>query len=128
MLKPSSGILLVLAAAVMWSTGGLVIKSVPADGTVMAATRCLIAGLMLAPFLRRRRVRWSWQVAALLLAYPLMSVCFVLANKWTTAMNAVAIQYAAPLWIFLAQAGLRIIAPTPRRPARRILIDLGIGL
>jgi drug/metabolite transporter (DMT)-like permease len=126
--KPRAGALFVVLAALLWSTGGAAIKYVEADGTVVAATRCLIAGLTFLPFARLSRVRFSWKLVALLLSYPLMSACFVLANKWTTAMNAVAIQYTAPLWIFLAEVIFRVIKPTPRRAAPMLLAAAGITL
>jgi drug/metabolite transporter (DMT)-like permease len=123
-----SGILLVLAAALLWSTGGLAIKGVPLSGPVVAATRCLIAGLALLPLVRLGQVRWSRQVIALLLCYPLMSASFVMANKWTTAANAVAIQYTAPLWIFAVGAAQGKIKLSVRRIAAMVPIALGIVL
>jgi drug/metabolite transporter (DMT)-like permease len=127
-MTPASGVLLVLAAALLWSTGGLGIKWVPLPGPVVAAVRCLIAGLVFAPFIRPGRVRWSWTVVALLLCYPLMSVSFVMANKWTTAANAIAIQYTAPLWIFAFSIFTGRTRPTARRTAPMVLIAAGIAL
>ncbi|HUT52037.1 MAG TPA: EamA family transporter [bacterium] len=124
----SSGTWLVILAALLWSTGGAAIKYVDADGAVVAAARCLIAGLVFLPFIRPGRVRFSWKLLALMLCYPLMSASFVIATKWTTAMNAVAIQYTAPLWIFLALAAAGTIRPTARRAAPMVLAAFGIIL
>jgi drug/metabolite transporter (DMT)-like permease len=124
----NAGVWLVLTAALLWSTGGLAIKGVAVDGPVVAATRCLIAGLVLVPLLRPGRVKFSGTVMALLLVYPLMSVSFVMANKWTTAANAVAIQYTAPLWIFAVEAGLGVVKVSLRRVAAMVPIAAGIAL
>lgn len=98
------GELTVLAAALIWSTGGLAIKFVPLEGVTLAATRGFIAGLCFLPFLRPGRVERSWRLLGLLASYGLMNVTFVTATKLTAAGNAVALQYTAPLWIFAVQA------------------------
>lgn len=106
--------LLVLAAAVMWSTGGLGIKHLPAcDALAIAGLRALVAALVmgvalariasgerLVAMLRRRRV---WLGAA---SYALMVVCFVLAAKLGTAANAILIQYTAPIYVALVSPAL----------------------
>jgi drug/metabolite transporter (DMT)-like permease len=123
-----SGTWLVLAAALLWSTGGAAIKFVEADGVVVAAVRGLIAGLVFLPFIKPRRIRLSWNLVGLLFSYSLMNVSFVTATKWTTAANAIAIQYTAPFWIFVAQATMGWIRPDFRRTAPMIVIATGIML
>jgi len=127
-MKKISGTWLVVLAALLWSTGGVAIKYVEADGLVVAAARCLAAGLTFLPLVRLNKVRFSWKLIALLLAYPLMSASYVMANKWTTTANAVALQYTAPLWIFAVSAGLGLIRPTLRGLAPMALIAAGLGL
>jgi drug/metabolite transporter (DMT)-like permease len=123
-----SGTWLVLAAALLWSTGGVAIKYVEADGVVVAAMRGLIAALVFLPFIKPRQVRFSWKLIGLLFSYSLMNVSFVTATKWTSAANAIAIQYTAPLWIFVAQAVMGWIRPDFRRTAPMLLIAVGIML
>jgi drug/metabolite transporter (DMT)-like permease len=74
------------------------------------------------------RRRFSWKLALLLAAYPVMTTSFVLANKWTTAANAVAIQYTAPLWIFAGAAVLGSIRLSWRRLLPMAVIAAGIVL
>jgi drug/metabolite transporter (DMT)-like permease len=57
-----------------------------------------------------------------------MSTCFVIANKWTTAANAIAIQYTSPLWIFAAGLAFGRLVLTWRRAAPMVVIAGGIAL
>lgn len=112
----------------MWSTGGVFIKYVPADPLFIAAMRAAIAGLVFLPFIRPKSLKLSWALLGLLASYSLMNATFVTATKWTTAANAIALQYTAPLWIFAAQVTLRILKPTPRRMMPMLLVVGGIVL
>lgn len=122
-----ASLLLVVAAALIWSTGGFFIKYIPLEPALIASSRAFIAGLTLLPFLRPSKLKATWQVPALLLSYVVMSTCFVIANKWTTAANAIAIQYTMPLWIFAFGLAAGSVAPTLRRFAPMIAIALGIA-
>jgi drug/metabolite transporter (DMT)-like permease len=102
------GVALVLAAAVLWSTGGVGIKSVDSPPMAVAGWRGLFALPVLASMalLRVRRSGdaawlplrkpWAWMGAA---SYALMVICFVVATKWTTAANAIFIQYTSPVYV-----------------------------
>ena len=119
---------MVVAAALLWSTGGFFIKYIPLEPALIASVRAAIAGLTLLPFLRPRRLRRTWQVPALLVSYVVMSTSFVIANKWTTAANAIAIQYTSPLWIFAAGLAFGRLVLTWRRAAPMAVIAGGIAL
>jgi drug/metabolite transporter (DMT)-like permease len=106
----SLGRWLVLAAALLWSLGGLGIKLVQADGLAIAGFRCLFALpvilLWVATFSppQRRGIFSAFSsvnvwVAAI--GYAVTVSCFALANKWTFAANAILIQYSAPIWVAL---------------------------
>jgi drug/metabolite transporter (DMT)-like permease len=100
------GILLLLAAAVLWSANGVFIKTLSAagvDGWAIAAGRSLSAAIFLTPWaLRHRRAavdaRW---LALTVLMFTLMSLTFVTATTLTSAANAIILQYTAPAWVFL---------------------------
>ncbi|MEE3327972.1 MAG: DMT family transporter [Myxococcota bacterium] len=93
--------LLILGAALLFSTGGLAIKATSLDAWQVAGLRsgiaCVILALAFPASLRRIR-RDTWLVAS---AYAATLLLFTLANKNTTAGNAIFIQNAAPLWILL---------------------------
>lgn len=103
---------LVLLAALLWSSGGLGVKSIPPSvpSLALAGYRSLFAGpvlalgavaearrqkLPLAPSFRRPYV---WGAA---IAYAVMVVCFVAAAKLTTAANAILLQYTCPIYVAL---------------------------
>ncbi len=97
------GAAFILAAAVLWSTGGLGIKSLALSPLTTAGWRSVFAlpVLLLAagwqgeglPRLRRGPI----SVTALFYALTLM--LFVSATRLTTAANAILLQYTSPLWV-----------------------------
>jgi len=101
----------VLAAAVLWSTGGLGIKSVDLPPLALAGWRGAFALPVLAAMVvvRARAAgglhvrtlaasRWVWLGAA---SYAVMVICFVAATKLTTAADAIFIQYTSPVYVAL---------------------------
>jgi len=96
------GRLLVLSAALLWSTGGLFIKLVPLDAFGVVAWRSGITFLFLLAALRLPPARWRKASAPTVVVYALMILTFVSATKMTTAANAIFLQYTGPLWVLLA--------------------------
>lgn len=93
--------LLLLAAALLWSTAGAAMKLCQLSGWQIAGGRSLVAGLFLYLFVREARrppTRAVWVTA---LAYAATVSLFAVANKLTTAANAIFIQSTAPLWVVL---------------------------
>ncbi len=90
-----------VAAAVLFSTGGAAIKATQLTAWQIASFRSGIAGavvLLLVPAARRG---WSWRVALVGVAYAATMILFVAANKLTTAANTIFLQSTAPLYILL---------------------------
>ncbi len=106
----AGGVALVLAAAVLWSTGGLGIKSVHGAALSIAGWRGLfalpvLAGLVVARAARAgegwaRPLRRPWTRLAAA-SYAVMVICFVVATRWTTAADAIFIQYTSPVYVAL---------------------------
>ncbi|MCK9517650.1 MAG: DMT family transporter [Dehalococcoidia bacterium] len=98
------GLLAVLGAAVLWSTGGLFIKAVNLDALGVTMWRSLLAAISIALLMRTgvpnplRATALEW---ALAVSYALMLVLFVSATKLTTAANAIFLQYTAPLYVLI---------------------------
>jgi drug/metabolite transporter (DMT)-like permease len=103
--KPSSGHaadrLALLAAALLFSTGGAAVKLTTLSGWQVASLRSGIAAVTLLLLLPAARRGWSWRPALVGLAYAGTMVTYVLANKLTTAANAIFLQSTAPLYILL---------------------------
>ncbi|MEM7314546.1 MAG: DMT family transporter, partial [Planctomycetota bacterium] len=100
------GRVLVILAAVLWSTSGLFAKAPfleawpPAErGMVLAFWRTLFASLALLPFIGRPV--WTWRLVPATVSFALMNISFLLAMTCTTAANAIWLQYTAPAFVFL---------------------------
>jgi drug/metabolite transporter (DMT)-like permease len=95
------GALLVLTAAVLWSSSGLFIKVLTLHAVALTGLRALMAALTLAPWVRWRAVRLDRTLAVLTLAHAATTLLFVTSTRWTTAANAIALMSTAPGWVFL---------------------------
>jgi DME family drug/metabolite transporter len=92
---------MILAAAILFSTGGAAVKACSLTGWQVASFRsavAVLAILILVPAARRGWTRHTWLVA---FAYAATMILFVLANKLTTAANAIFLQGSAPLYVLL---------------------------
>ncbi len=94
-------LLLLALCGLFWSTGGVLIKAVDwHPGAIWAVRSAIAAALLYA--VRRPSLRGispgEWGAAVALAA---TTGLFILANKLTTAANAILIQYSAPVWIAL---------------------------
>src|SRR5512139_1649616 len=120
--------LLLLAAALLWSTAGAAIKSCGLDGWQIAGGRSLVAAVFLLAVVREARVRPTARVLAVSVAYAFTVVLFVLATKLTTAANAIFIQDTAPLWVLLLSPWLLGERPTRGEVMAVPLYGAGLGL
>jgi len=92
----------VLAAAVLFSTGGAAIKACSLTSWQVAGGRSAVAFLAVLSMLPRSRARWTSGTFAVGAAYAATMVLFVVANKLTTAANTIFLQYTSPLYLVLA--------------------------
>ena len=90
----------VLAAALLFSTGGAAIKVAAFSGVQVSALRSGIAALALLIFLRGRIV-FSMHVVLAAIVYSATLTLFVLSTKLTTSANAIFLQSTAPLYLLL---------------------------
>jgi len=100
------GILLVAAAALLWSSGGIGIKAIPDSALKVTFYRSLFAAVALflffgRPVWGRRRWRSTAVFAIAIFSYAACLTSFVMATKWTTAANAIFLQYAGAIWVLL---------------------------
>ena len=101
------GLAAVLAAAVLWSSGGLFIKWVSLDALGVTMWRSLLAGIVIW-LIARPQMKAPWRTGKLTwgiaIAYALTLVMFVSATKLTTAASAIFLQYTAPLYLLFTGA------------------------
>jgi drug/metabolite transporter, DME family len=100
------GILLIIGAALLWSTGGIGIKAVADSALKVTFYRSLFAAIALMLFLGRGvwgRRQWTSTTAfaIAIVSYGACLTSFVVATKWTTAANAIFLQYAGVVWVLL---------------------------
>ena len=96
-------LLYVLAAAILWSTGGLFIKWVKLSGLSLSCWRSFFAIFIVAFFTRHEGFRLNSISAVASLLYAVLLILFVLATKETTAANAIFLQYTAPVYLLVLE-------------------------
>ncbi|HEU4885936.1 MAG TPA: EamA family transporter [Longimicrobium sp.] len=104
----------VLGAALLFSTGGAVVKATALTAWQVAGFRSGVAALAILLLVPAARRGWTWHVLPVGVAYATTLVLFVAANKLTTAANAIFLQASAPLYM-LALGPLLLKEPVRRR-------------
>ena len=100
--KPTvSPLLLVLGAAILWSTGGLFIKATHLSALELSFGRSLLAAITLVVVTRREGFGVNRISALTSVLYAALLLLFVLATKLTTAANAIFLQYTAPVYVLI---------------------------
>lgn len=92
-----------IISALLWSTGGILIKNIDQSPLVIAGARSGIAALVILLYVRRHSPKITFTVSKSVgsLMYMLMVVLYVIANKMTTPANAILLQFTAPIWVAL---------------------------
>ncbi len=124
-MSPVAARLRIVTAALLFATGGAAIKGTALSGWQVAGLRSGVAALALAlalPAARRGWSRRSWLVG---LGYAGTMICFVLANKLTTAASTVFLQATAPLYLLLLAPWLLGEALRPRDLPYLAVLGLG---
>ena len=98
-----SPLLFVVAAAVLWSSGGLFIKWTSINGLELSFGRSLLAAITVAIFTRREGFGLNTVTAIASVLYAALLLLFVLATKQTTAANAIFLQYTAPVYLLILE-------------------------
>lgn len=102
----TQAILLLIAAALLWSLAGVLIKGVSLPALSVAGFRCAIALPVLLIFFGRRAVNFSAAQLIGGVCYAATVTLFVSATKLTTAGNAILLQYTAPIYVALLSGWL----------------------
>lgn len=98
--------MLLLAAALLWSLAGVLIKWVSLSALAVAGFRSAIALPVLLLFFGRRAVNFSAPQLIGGVCYAATVTLFVSATKLTTSGNAILLQYTAPLYVALLSGWL----------------------
>ena len=101
-----TGALCVFLAAMFFSIGGLCIKVIPWSPLAINGARNLIASAVTGLYLRAARHRIRINRPVLIGAVSTMgtTTLFTIANKLTTAANAIVLQFTAPVFVIIFMA------------------------
>ncbi len=112
-MKRFHALLLLVLTAFFWSLGGLMIKKVDLHPVAIAGWRSAIAVVCLLLWTRKPKITGSWPQIGCAVAYACNMFSFIAATKWTTAANAILLQYTAPAYV--AVFGIGFLKEYPRR-------------
>lgn len=118
----------IIAAAVLFSTGGAAIKWCAFGAWQLAAFRATFAALTILVLLPEARRGWTWRTVLVGFAYAATTLLYVQANKHTTAASAIFLQSTAPLFILLLAPLLLGEHATRRDIAQMAVMGVGMGL
>lgn len=93
--------LFVVLAVILWSSGGLLIKITGVSGFEVNLGRCFFAAITIALLTRFRALKADRFTLLASVFYVGALSFFAVANKYTTAANAIFLQYTAPVYILV---------------------------
>ncbi len=97
----NKAMLFVFIAALLWSTGGLLVKLIDANPLTISGYRALIALPVLLYLFPLKSIRFTKKVWVIAMFQALTGILYMSANKLTTAANAVVLQFIAPAFVIL---------------------------
>ena len=99
-------VFLMMGSAVLWSISGALIKLLPWNPFVISASRSLLAAGVIFLYIRSVGIRIRVNRYSVLSCVTMCGLMFsfVVANKLTTAANAIVLQYSAPAFIVVFSA------------------------
>jgi len=120
------GPLYIVIAAIFWSFGGLLGKLIPWSGLTIAALRGIFAAITIAIYRRNFRFKFNKPILLAGISLTITTILFMLANKMTSAANAIVLQYTSPVFIILLT--LIIYKQKPRKRDIFAIIGVIIGI
>jgi drug/metabolite transporter (DMT)-like permease len=123
-----AGAFAMLLTALLWSAGGLAIKMADWNPFAIAGSRSLLASLMILAWLRRPKFNFSMPQIAAAVANALTMLFFVIANKTTTAANAILLQYTAPVFTAFLGAWLLKEKTRPEHWVSIVFVMAGMAI
>src|SRR5262245_14742817 len=108
-----SAVVLLVITSLLWSMGGVMIKSVDWHPMAKAGARSAIAVFVILMRMRGPLFPCSKNQLIAAAAYVLTLTSFVVATDLTTAANAIFLQYTAP--VYVAVLGWRLLGERTNR-------------
>ena len=101
MTENRKAVLCLALTAILWSTGGVLIKLVDWHPMAIAGGRSMISAFIIWIFFRKEPLSYSKPQWGGAIAYCGCVCLFVISTKLTTAANAILLQYTAPIYVAL---------------------------
>lgn len=100
------GSILMVICALLWSISGILIKYLDWNPLMIAGSRSLISGAVVVIYMAACRHKFKLTKKSVCAGVALTGclICFVAANKLTTAANAIVLQYIAPAFVLILSA------------------------
>jgi len=95
------GPLLMMAASVCWSFGGVFIKFIPWGAMSIVGLRALFAAMVFVVYRKSFKLEFTFGNIITAICLSSTTVMYVFANKLTTAAAAILLQFTAPIFIIL---------------------------
>jgi drug/metabolite transporter (DMT)-like permease len=128
--EKNNAMIMMAVCAILWSTAGIFIKYISWNPLIIAGGRSLISGLILGVFMWKTGRQLIINPYSIFAGVGLSGSCisFVIANKLTTAANAIVLQYTAPIFILLLSFILFKKKMTQSEILVVIFVSIGISL
>lgn len=124
-----NGSLFIAFAALFWSTAGLFIKLITGWQTLaINGVTGAIAVVVMMICMKKTRIHFTKAVVFTAVNAALTSILFVMANRYTTAANAIAMHYTNPMFVVIFSTAIERKWPNKAQSALTVLIFLGILL
>ncbi len=98
--SPLPYIMLVITA-LLWSSGGFLVKEIEWHPLAIAGMRSFIAATVIRISMGKPELTWSAPQIGGALCYAATVILYILANKLTTAANVVLLMYTAPIYVVI---------------------------
>jgi drug/metabolite transporter (DMT)-like permease len=101
--KNKAGLLFVLASAILFSLGGVLIKTITWSSITINGVRNLFAFIVMLLYIKKihHKIVINHVVIGGAICNLLMNLTFVIATKLTSAANAIVLQFTAPIFLLL---------------------------
>lgn len=128
--------LMLVCAAVLWSTSSLFIRTLQAPGSwhlhepeltplQLAFFRSVFAGICLIPMLRRQDLTYRPAMLLMVLCFGAMTGLYISALALGQAANAIFLQNTAPVWVYIL--GVYVLGHAPDRKTLWAIVLAVIG-
>ena len=106
MKKETKAILEMILCACLWSIAGIFMKLIPWNGFAVSGMRSLVAGLTIGAYmlLTSKKLVINRKTVLSGIMTGCVYICFTVANKLTTAANAIVLQFTSPVFIVIFSA------------------------